>query len=541
MHCVQSGLFIAFPLCVFAIIDLCGDGQTVKSSVHQGERLKMDSSEESKPLLAAVDGSVNLLDSQNDWEEQNYLDKVQNGKLYLATFAAVLGPLSFGFVLGYSSPAIPDLQRISDPDLRLGNEEASWFGSVVTLGAALGGVVGGWVVDKIGQKLSLMMCSIPFVVGFTIIISAQSIWMLYLGRVLTGLASGMTSLIVPLYIAETAHTRVRGMLGSCVQLMVVTGIMGAYIAGLVLDWRWLAVVCSVPPALMLVLMCFMPETPRYLLTQNRRAEACAALRFLRGPDVDHEWECRQIEDSSAERGSRLQLQDLQKPAIYKPFIIGVLMMFLQQMTGINAIMFYAQTIFEEANFKNSIVATAIVAAVQVVFTAVAALIMDRAGRKVLLIVSGVTMAISTGVFGVYFKLIAADPGNSSIHGLHLFATQSPGGPIEGALVWLALGSMGMFIAGFALGWGPIPWLVMSEIFPAKARGFASGACVLTNWGSAFIITKEFHDLLNLLTNSGTFWLFSGFCVLSVLFTAFFVPETKGRSLEQIEERFRGSS
>ncbi|XP_041098557.1 solute carrier family 2, facilitated glucose transporter member 8 isoform X3 [Polyodon spathula] len=437
MHCVQSGLFIAFPLCVFAIIDLCGDGQTVKSSVHQGERLKMDSSEESKPLLAAVDGSVNLLDSQNDWEEQNYLDKVQNGKLYLATFAAVLGPLSFGFVLGYSSPAIPDLQRISDPDLRLGNEEASWFGSVVTLGAALGGVVGGWVVDKIGQKLSLMMCSIPFVVGFTIIISAQSIWMLYLGRVLTGLASGMTSLIVP--------------------------------------------------------------------------------------------------------GSRLQLQDLQKPAIYKPFIIGVLMMFLQQMTGINAIMFYAQTIFEEANFKNSIVATAIVAAVQVVFTAVAALIMDRAGRKVLLIVSGVTMAISTGVFGVYFKLIAADPGNSSIHGLHLFATQSPGGPIEGALVWLALGSMGMFIAGFALGWGPIPWLVMSEIFPAKARGFASGACVLTNWGSAFIITKEFHDLLNLLTNSGTFWLFSGFCVLSVLFTAFFVPETKGRSLEQIEERFRGSS
>ncbi|RXM28622.1 Solute carrier family 2, facilitated glucose transporter member 8 [Acipenser ruthenus] len=157
----------------------------------------MDSSEESKPLLGAVDGSVNLLDAQNDSEEQNYLDKVQNGKLYLATFAAVLGPLSFGFVLGYSSPAIPDLQRISDPNLRLGNEEASWFGSVVTLGAALGGVIGGWLVDKIGRKLSLMMCSIPFIFGFTIIISAQSIWMLYLGRVLTGLASGVTSLVVP--------------------------------------------------------------------------------------------------------------------------------------------------------------------------------------------------------------------------------------------------------------------------------------------------------------------------------------------------------
>lgn len=179
--------------------------------------------------------SRRLLDGEEETsvrsEQDEYLDKVKNGKLYLATFAAVLGPLSFGFVLGYSSPAIPELSTITDPRLQLDKEEASWFGSIVTIGAAIGGLLGGWMVDKIGRKLSLMFCSIPYIFGFTIIIAAQNVWMLYLGRVLTGLASGVTSLVVPLYISEMAHERVRGAMGSCVQLMVVTGIMGVYIAG----------------------------------------------------------------------------------------------------------------------------------------------------------------------------------------------------------------------------------------------------------------------------------------------------------------------
>uniref|UniRef100_W5M2R0 Solute carrier family 2, facilitated glucose transporter member 8 n=1 Tax=Lepisosteus oculatus TaxID=7918 RepID=W5M2R0_LEPOC len=504
----------------------------------------MEQSEEQEALLGAGRGGVNSPPlSEADSTREGYLDQVQNGNLFLATFAAVLGPLSFGFVLGYSSPAIPSLKRAGDPRLQLDDEEASWFGSVVTLGAAAGGVLGGWVVERIGRKLSLMVCAVPFILGFNIIISAQNIWMLYLGRVLTGLASGVTSLAVPLYIAETAHARVRGMLGSCVQLMVVTGIMGAYIAGLVLEWRWLAVACSVPPALMLVLMCFMPETPRFLLAQGREYEALAALRFLRGPAVPHEWECVQIEAAAREQGDSLKLGDLRSPAIYKPLLIGVLLMLFQQLTGINAIMFYAETIFEEANFqKASSVATVIVAAIQVVFTALAALIMDRAGRKVLLVLSGLAMAVSTAVFGAYFKITSAAPTNgSSLSGVPLLAAQSSAlPPSEGSLAWLALASMGLFIAGFALGWGPIPWLVMSEIFPAKARGLASGACVLTNWTSAFLVTKEFHNLMDLLTSAGTFWLFSGMCVLNVLFTVALVPETKGKSLEQIEAQFRGA-
>ncbi|KAI4876571.1 hypothetical protein NFI96_016601 [Prochilodus magdalenae] len=491
----------------------------------------MNHEEESRPLLAES--------PEEDRSEQDaYLDKVKNGKLYLATFAAVLGPLSFGFVLGFSSPAIPDLQRTTDQRLRLSTEEGSWFGSVVTIGAGLGGLLGGWIVEKLGRKLSLMFCSLPFIFGFTIIIAAQNHWMLYVGRVLTGLASGVTSLVVPLYISEMAHERVRGTMGSCVQLMVVTGIMGAYIAGLFLDWRWLAITCSIPPTLMLVFMCFMPETPRYLLSQGKRREAEEALRFLRGPNAPAEWECDKIEEASRDEEANLSLADLKDPGVYKPLGVGIMMMLLQQFTGINAIMFYAENIFEQAHFKNGSVASVVVAATQVVFTAIAAVIMDRAGRKVLLIVSGVAMCLSEVVFGVYFKLSAVKQGNSSLVSTFMGAQDTISEAPQVDLAWLALASMGIFIAGFAIGWGPTPWLVMSEIFPTRARGLGSAVCVLTNWTCAFIVTKTFQNLIDLITSAGTFWMFSVLCALNVIFTILFVPETKGKTLEEIQAHFK---
>ncbi|XP_043096786.1 solute carrier family 2, facilitated glucose transporter member 8 isoform X1 [Puntigrus tetrazona] len=494
----------------------------------------MDVYEETRPLL------VNDEQTDEDRSEQeSYLDKVKNGKLYIATFAAVLGPLSFGFVLGYSSPAIPELRKIQDPGLQLSADEASWFGSVVTIGAALGGLFGGWIVERIGRKLSLMFCALPFICGFTIIIAAQNHWMLYGGRVLTGLASGVTSLVVPLYISETAHERVRGAMGSSVQLMVVIGIMGAYITGLFLDWRWLAIASSIPPTLMLVFMCFMPETPRFLLSQGKRREAEEALHFLRGPDAPAEWECARIEEAYKNEEQSFSLADLRDPGVFKPLGIGVMMMLLQQLTGINAIMFYAETIFEQAHFKNSDQATIIVAATQVVFTAIAAAIMDKAGRKVLLILSGVTMCVSEAVFGVYFHLTVKH-NNSSLTSVLADAQGSLAEQPPIDLAWLAVGSMGLFIAGFALGWGPTPWLVMSEIFPTRVRGLGSALCVLANWTCAFCVTKTFQNLMDAITSAGTFWMFSGLCALSVIFTAVFVPETKGKTLEEIQARFKGT-
>ncbi|XP_077570839.1 solute carrier family 2, facilitated glucose transporter member 8 isoform X2 [Stigmatopora nigra] len=484
----------------------------------------MDIQQERKSLLNADgrdDDPSGLIS-----EYEAYLSKVNNSKLYLATLVSVLGPLSFGFVLGYSSPAIPELAGSTDPRLRLDNVQASWFGSVVTLGAAAGGLLTGCIVDRAGRKLTLMFCSLPFVFGFTIIIAAQDVWMLYAGRVLTGLASGGTSLVVPLYISEMAHERVRGTLGSCVQLMVVLGIIGVYLAGLFVDWRWLALCAAVPPTLLVASMWFMPETPRFLLSQRKQHEAKEALRFLRGPHAAVEWEFTRLEGACNQQGCSFHVSDLKDVGVYKPLVIGVMLMIFQQMSGINAVMFYAQNIFTEAHFKESDLASVMVGTVQLFFTCVAALIMDKAGRKVLLVISGLVMVISTAAFGLYFHLMSRSASPEEHHA---------------NMAWLALLSMVVFISGFALGWGPIPWLVMSEIFPVKVRGFASAVCVLTNWGMAFIITKNFQDMMTLLTNAGTFWLFSCMCLLSVVFTITVVPETKGQTLEQIEASFRGTA
>ncbi|XP_077001633.1 solute carrier family 2, facilitated glucose transporter member 8 isoform X2 [Tamandua tetradactyla] len=427
-------------------------------------------------------------------------------RVFLAAFAAALGPLSFGFALGYSSPAIPSLRRASSPALRLDDAAASWFGAVVTLGAAAGGVLGGWLVDRAGRKLSLLLCTAPFVAGFAVITAAQKLWMLLGGRFLTGLACGIASLVAPVYISEIAYPAVRGLLGSCVQLMVVIGILLAYVAGWILEWRWLAVMGCVPPSLMLLLMCCMPETPRFLLTQHKFQEAMAALQFLWG--AEQGWE---------------------EPAIGAEH---------QQLSGINAVMFYAETIFEEAKFKDSSLASVIVGVIQVLLTAVAALIMDRAGRRLLLVLSGVVMVCSSVTFGAYFKLTQDGPSNSSHVDFFVPVSMEPINA-SGGLAWLAVGSMCFFIAGFALGWGPIPWLLMSEIFPLHVKGVATGICVLTNWLMAFLVTKEFSSLMEVLRPYGAFWLTSTFCVFSVLFTLFCVPETKGKTLEQITAHFEG--
>ncbi|XP_033283060.1 solute carrier family 2, facilitated glucose transporter member 8 isoform X4 [Orcinus orca] len=356
--------------------------------------------------------------------------------------------------------------------------------------------------------------------------------MLLGGRLLTGLACGIASLVAPVYISEIAYPEVRGLLGSCVQLMVVIGILLAYLAGWVLKWRWLAVLGCVPPSFMLLLMCCMPETPRYLLTQHKRQEAVAAMQFLWGSEQG--WE----EPPVGAEHEGFHLAQLRHPGVYKPFIIGISLMAFQQLSGINAVMFYAETIFEEAKFKDSSLASVVVGIIQVLFTAVAALVMDRAGRRLLLALSGVVMVFSTSAFGAYFKLTQGGPSNSSHVDLLAPVSMEPTSGSVG-LAWLAVGSMCLFIAGFAMGWGPIPWLLMSEIFPLHVKGVATGVCVLTNWFMAFLVTKEFSSLMEVLRPYGAFWLAAAFCIFSVLFTLACVPETKGKTLEQITAHFEG--
>uniref|UniRef100_A0ABI7VX52 Major facilitator superfamily (MFS) profile domain-containing protein n=1 Tax=Felis catus TaxID=9685 RepID=A0ABI7VX52_FELCA len=412
--------------------------------------------------------------------ERTRVGAPQNKRVFLATFAAVLGNFSFGYALVYTSPVIPALELSLDPDLRLTKTQASWFGSVFTLGAAAGGLSAMVLNDLLGRKLSIMFSAVPSAAGYALMAGAHGFWMLLLGRTMTGFAGGLTAACIPVYVSEIAPPGVRGALGATPQLMAVFGSLSLYALGLLLPWRWLAVAGEGPVLVMTLLLSFMPNSPRFLLSRGRDAEALRALAWLRGADTDIRWEFSQIQDNVQRQSTRVSWAEARSPHVYRPIVIALLMRFLQQLTGITPILVYLQPIFESTAVllppKDD---AAIVGAVRLFSVLIAALTMDLAGRKVLL-----------------------------------------------------------FVSGYAMGWGPITWLLMSEILPLQARGVASGLCVLVSWLTAFALTKSFLLVVNAFGLQVPFFFFAAICLVNLLFTGCCVPETKGRSLEQIESFFR---
>nr|KAF6315403.1 solute carrier family 2 member 6 [Myotis myotis] len=412
--------------------------------------------------------------------ERTRVGALQNKWVFLATFAAVLGNFSFGYALVYTSPVIPALERSLDPNLSLTKTQASWFGSVFTLGAAAGGLSAMVLNDLLGRKLSIMFSAVPSVAGYALMAGARAFWMLLLGRTLTGFAGGLTAACIPVYLSEIAPPRVRGALGSTPQLMAVFGSLSLYALGLLLPWRWLAVAGEGPVVVMILLLSFMPNSPRFLLSRGRDAEALQALAWLRGAQADIRWEFQQIQDNVQRQSSRMSWAEARDPHMYRPIAIAVFMRFLQQLTGITPVLVYLQPIFTRtAVLLPPQDDAAIVGAVRLFAVMIAALTMDRAGRKVLL-----------------------------------------------------------FVSGYAMGWGPITWLLMSEILPLRARGVASGLCVLVSWLTAFALTNSFLPVVNAFGLQVPFFFFAAICLLNLVFTGCCVPETKGRSLEQIESFFR---
>ncbi|XP_065735272.1 solute carrier family 2, facilitated glucose transporter member 6 isoform X2 [Phocoena phocoena] len=412
--------------------------------------------------------------------ETTRLGALQNKRVFLATFAAVLGNFSFGYALVYTSPVIPALEHSLDPNLSLTKTQASWFGSVFTLGAAAGGLSAMVLNDLLGRKLSIMCSAVPSAAGYALMAGAHGLWMLLLGRTLTGFAGGLTAACIPVYVSEIAPAGVRGALGATPQLMAVFGSLSLYALGLLLPWRWLAVAGEGPVLVMILLLGFMPNSPRFLLSRGRDSEALQALAWLRGADADIRWEFEQIQDNVRRQSSHLSWAEARDPHMYRPIVIALLMRFLQQLTGITPILVYLQSIFDStAVLLPPEDDAAIVGAVRLLSVLIAALTMDLAGRKALL-----------------------------------------------------------FVSGYAMGWGPITWLLMSEILPLRARGVASGLCVLVSWLTAFALTKSFLLVVNAFGLQAPFFFFAAVCSVNLAFTGCCVPETKGRSLEQIESFFR---
>ncbi|KAM6371880.1 LOW QUALITY PROTEIN: solute carrier family 2, facilitated glucose transporter member 6 [Pluvialis apricaria] len=476
--------------------------------------------------------------------DKEYLRSLHNKRAPTwPVFAAVLGNFNFGFALVYplalSSPALEASPPA--PALRLDQHTASWFGSVFTLGAAAGGPQRHDANDRLGRKLSIMFSALPSVVGYALMAGAQGIEMLLLGAC-RAYAGGVTSASIPVYISEISHPGVRGMLGACPQIMAVLGSLVLYALGkylrLALDWRWLAVAGEVPVLAMIVLLCFMPNSPRFLLSQGKDDEALGSLCWLRGKDTDYAREYEQIKESVRKQSQRVSCAEIKDPFIYKPLLIAVGMRFLQQLSGVTCVLVYLQSIFK----KTSVILkpeydAALVGLVRLFSVAIAAVSMDKAGRKILLFVSAGVMLVSNLTMGLYIHFVPASQNGTIANKTLVSSANLPAEPTNYITLIPLLATM-FFIMGYAMGWGPITWLLMSEILPLKARGVASGLCVVVSWLTAFTLTQFFLRVVEAFGLEVPFLFFAVICAGNILFTGCCVPETKGRSLEQIEAFFR---
>ncbi|KAF8038958.1 hypothetical protein BT93_B1496 [Corymbia citriodora subsp. variegata] len=413
------------------------------------------------------------------------------GLLVLSTMVAVCGSLEFGAAIGYSSPAESGIMD----DLGLSLAEYSVFGSIMTVGAILGAIMSGKTADLVGRR--------------------GGAWALDIGRLLVGCGVGLFSYVVPVYISEITPKNLRGGFGTAHQFMLSFGSALTYFIGTVVNWRILALIGAGPCVLQLFGLSFIPESPRWLAKLGREREYEAVLLYLRGKNADISEEATEIKEYTLtlQQISEGRILDLFQKTYTRSLLVGVGLMALQQFGGSNAIAFYASSIFESAGFPANI-GTVTMAVVQVPMTIVGVLLMDKSGRRPLLLISAIGTCLGCFLAGLSFLL----------EDFHQWTQVAP---------TLAFVGIVVYNASFGLGLAGIPWLIMSEIFPMNMKGSAGSLVSVVNWFASWIVTYVFNFLMELST-AGTFFIFSAIAGLTILFVAKLVPETKGRTLEEIQ-------
>ena len=438
--------------------------------------------------------------------------------VFIAALFAALGGLLFGYDTGVISGALIFIKR--EFGLTTAAEEIVVSG--VLLGATIGAIIGGKAADFFGRRRVLLVTAAIFGIGALTSAIAPSPAILIVSRVVLGLAIGLASTNVPVYLSEVAPAHARGWVVSLFQLAVTIGIVIAYLtdyafAGME-GWRWMLGLAVVPALVFGAGMFFLPETPRWLIRGGQHEVAHRVLIRIRElADVDVEIE--EIKASLAQQTESGRWVDLLSQQVRPALIVGLGLAIFQQITGINTVIYYAPKILQAAGFNSAsgaILATAGVGVVNVGMTIIAMFLVDRAGRRPLLLVGIAGMIVTLGMLGLSFRI-----SNQSVQ-----------------LAWIAVICLMGYVASFAISLGPIFWLMIAEIYPLKIRGLAEGMAATFNWGSNLLVSLTFLTLVEKLGASSTFLLYAFASVASWLFAYYLVPETKGRTLEEIEAFWR---
>ncbi|XP_075656746.1 sugar transporter ERD6-like 5 isoform X2 [Castanea sativa] len=393
--------------------------------------------------------------------------------LVLSTIVALCGSMSTGCALGYSSPAESGIME----DLDLSTASYSVFGSILTIGGVIGGLISGKMADLIGRRGAMWFSELFIFAGWLAIAFAKTALWLDFGRLLMGFGIGVICYVVPVYIAEITPKNLRGQFTSAHQLILCSGLSLMYFIGNAVTWRTLALFGVIPSLVQLVGLFFIPESPRWLAKIGKEKELETVLQRLRGKNVDISQEAAYIIDytETFQQHSKSRILDLFQQRYTHSLIVGLGLMLLQQFTGVNAISFYASSIFEKAGFSSSI-GTITMAIIQIPATALSVFLTDKSGRRPLLM--GYSVAYSLGMAG-------------------------------------------------------LPWVIMSEIFPINVKGTGGSLLTLVNWSCSWIISYSYNYMTEWST-AGTFFIYTGICGLTVLFVTKVVPETKGRALEELQ-------
>jgi sugar porter (SP) family MFS transporter len=427
----------------------------------------------------------------------------------LIAITAAVGGLLFGYDTSVISGAILFVRQ----QFHFTTFQTEVAVSVVLAGALVGAASGGYLGDRFGRKPCLALTAVIFAVFAVATGLATGFWTFLVARFLVGLAVGVTSMITPLYIAEIAPADIRGALVTLNQLAITTGIAVAYFVDYLLansgNWPAMFISAVAPSIVLLLALVFLPESPRWLAGRGRFEAAGTVLERVQGTEEAGRSLCELREVLQADQ---LKFSDLFLPRFRRAVLAGVGLAIFQQITGVNTILYYTPTILQAAGYKTAsaaILGTVLIGTVNVAFTVGSLFMLDRVGRRPLLLLSIAAMGISLTHLGYSFGL----PHVSRV------------GIMMDLLVYLA---------AFAIGLGPVFWLLISEIYPTTVRGQAMSLASVTIWACDLLVTLTFLTLLDLLGPRGSFWLYAAICGAALLFAIRFIPETKGKTLEEIE-------